>query len=190
MSILFNNLSSYIQHIPKISSGIYLTYGKHNKEYFTCGNHIIFQIIKNKSKYKNCNLCLNKSSNITNVLESLLFTDISIYLQHIPINLSGLLLLSGSHNKEYFTCNKHVVNQIIRSKTQFGYKCNKCINKIIDNTNILSSFLFTNLSIYIKHIPIMSTGINLSENSNKKEYFFNNDNFKLQIINNKNKIVI
>lgn len=99
MSILFTDTSTYIHHIPENTSGIYLTKGSHNKECFTCGEHITFQAIKDRTiKLNDCKYCPNQSIDSNNILESIFFTDASIYIQHIPeINYRKEILI----NKDY-----------------------------------------------------------------------------------------
>jgi hypothetical protein len=182
MTFLFTNLSSYIHHIPIISCGIYILQSSDRYEYFTCGNHNIIRQIKNTKLYKNCKLCIYKVMNNMNIINSMLYTDLSIFIQHIPKYESGIYLLGGSHKKEYFTCGNHVNKQIIKNKTINLNKCVKCIGRNVIEDNILISILFINLSLFISHIPKISSGIFIPLSNNKKEYFTSENNLNLRQI--------
>jgi hypothetical protein len=191
MSFLFSDLSSYIQHIPQKTSGIQISPGSDKKEQFTCGTHLNLQIIRNKTKFSyGCIKCVhNPIINEQNLLSSFMFQNLSSFIQHIPVNSSCVYITSNSHKKEYFTCGIHTNLQIISDKTRNDYRgCKICSNDVINNTNLLSSsILFTYLSVYISHIPKISTGINFSKGSHYKEEFTCGEHITLQVVSNKTK---
>ena len=183
MSFLFTDLSTYIQHIPVTNSGIYLTKGSHKKEYFTCGNHTNEQKLQNKTQLLNgCVKCENQKISNDNLLSSKLIVNLSAYLHHIPKLTSGIYLMNGSNTYEYFTCGKFINLKLVNGNRNNTY------TKIFNNTNILSSFLITDLSIYISHICYKYPGITLLHSSNKKDIFTCGNHNNLQCINDKTKI--
>ena len=181
--LLFQELSTYIQHISESSSGIYLLSSSHRKEKFTFGNCGDFQSVSNKIKY--ANKSKNKNKNNKNLLLSILISDLSIYIQNIPEISSSIYLTYGSGKREFFTCGEHINLRIIKDATIHTNKngCIKCATQITDNTNLLSiSILFTNLSTYIQHISKLTSGLYLSKSSNTNEFFTCGSHIKSQII--------
>jgi len=128
-SILFTNLLSYNHHISTISSGIYLTHSSHKKELFTCGNHITLQTVNDKT-YKNsgCKRCINIIDN-SNIINSILFTNLLTYIKHISLKNSILYFSFGNDSKQLFTCGVHMNIQRINSKTIKNRGCKQCKNR-------------------------------------------------------------
>ena len=113
-----------------------------------------------------------------NIDKSLLFNNLKVYNQ----SLSNVLYLTrGSHKKFLFTCGFHINKQVISDKIR-GRNCGKCINKIIDSTNILNSLLFNNLKIYNRSL---SNILYFSSGSHKKCLFTCGFHINLQAIYSK-----
>lgn len=177
--IIFTNLSVYIEHIPEETTGIYITKGSHKKEIFTDGSNFLLQEIKSKIKRNNGYRTI-ENRNLIN--SSVLFTSMSNYIEHIPEISSGIYLTKGVNFVESFTCGQHINSQSINNKIDQLGNCGKCINQKLDNSNILSCLLFTNLSSFIGHIPENTSGIYITNGSNEKEQFTCGEHINIQAV--------
>lgn len=168
-SLLFNNLFVYSSLISD-NKTLNISISSHTKKLSTCGNHITYQIISNKTSYKNsskCVKCINQKRDNTSVLSSLLFNNLFTYTSLISCN-DVFNLSIWTNKKLLFTCGNHITYQLLNNKHRRN--CGKCINYDINHTNILNSLLFNNLNIYSLMIPDNEC-FNISINSNKKKLF-------------------
>ena len=180
-TLLFNDLQIYSLSVSNI---LYFSISSGLKKLFTCGQHVNYQRIASKTgHYKNkCGQCNNKMINNYNIIQSLLFNNLSVF----SLSISNTLYLSNSSSiKKLFTCGIHVNEQSILHKTdkKNPRKCKKCIiGKHIDNTTILQSLLFNNLYVYSTCI---SGNIYLSLFSNSKQIFTCGIHISMQHTNHK-----